>query len=148
MIRRPGLPSLVAVIQGGEGRRYLQGTAKFFQMPGGILVEVEISGLPTNGFFGLHIHEGGSCTGQLFADTGMHYDPTNKPHPMHVGDLPPLLSAGGKAYMAVLTDRFSMHEIVGRTVMIHSKRDDFRTQPAGDSGEKIACGVIQAVKRT
>ena len=148
MIHRPRLPSLAAVIQGGEGNRYLRGTVKFYQMPGGILVEAEISGLPGNGFFGFHIHEGGSCTGPSFADTGMHYDPTNMPHPMHVGDLPPLLSAGGKAYMTVLTDRFSMNEIAGRTVVIHSRPDDFRTQPAGDSGEKIGCGVIQQVKRT
>ncbi len=148
MIRRPRLPALAAVIQGGEGNRYLQGTVKFFQMPGGILVEAEISGLPGNGFFGFHIHEGGSCEGPTFAATGSHYDPTNMPHPMHVGDLPPLLSAGGKAYMTVLTNRFSMREIAGRTVVIHSSPDDFRTQPAGDSGEKIGCGVIQQVRRT
>ena len=148
MIQRPRLPSLAAVIQGGEGNRYLQGLVKFYQMPGGILVEAEISGLPGNGFYGFHIHEGGNCSGLSFAGTGSHYDPTNMPHPMHIGDLPPLLSNGGKAYMSVLTNRFSMREIAGRTVVIHSKPDDFRTQPAGDSGDKIACGVIQQVKRT
>lgn len=148
MIHGPRLPSLAAVIHGGERNRILQGVVKFYQMPGGILVEAEISGLPASGFFGFHIHEGNSCTGPSFADTGMHYDPTNMPHPMHVGDLPPLLSADGKAYMTVFTNRFSMKEIAGRTVVIHSKPDDFQTQPAGDSGQKIACGVIQAVRRT
>ena len=145
MVVRPRLPSLAAVVRGGEGNRYLQGTVKFYQMPGGILVEAEISGLPGNGFYGFHIHEGGTCAGPSFIGTGGHYDPTNTPHPMHVGDLPPLLSAGGKAYMTVLTNRFSMREIDGRTVVIHSRPDDFRTQPAGDSGMKIGCGVIRKI---
>lgn len=74
--------------------------------------------------------------------TGGHYDPRGGLHPLHGGDLPPLLSCGGRAYMAVLTDRFSIREILGRTIVIHGKADDFRTQPSGDSGEKIACGVI------
>lgn len=148
MIQRPRLPALAAVVRGGEGNRYLQGVVKFYQTSGGVLVEAEISGLPGSGFFGFHIHEGGSCAGQSFMGTGGHYDPTNMPHPMQVGDLPPLLSAGGKAYMAVLTDRFSLREITGRTVVIHSGPDDFRSQPAGDSGEKIGCGVIQQVRRT
>ena len=148
MIRCPQIPSLSAVIYGGEWSRPLRGTVKFFQMPGGVLVEAEITGLPGNGFYGFHIHEGGNCDGPGFAATGKHYDPTNMPHPMHVGDLPPLLSAGGKAYMMVLTDRFSLREILGRTVVIHSKPDDFSTQPSGNSGVKIACGVIQKVRRT
>ena len=148
MVRRSGLPPLVAVMHGGEGNRYLRGTVKFYQMPGGILVVAQISGLPGNGFYGFHIHEGGDCIGPSFASTGSHYDPTNMTHPMHAGDLPPLLSAGGRAYMAVLTDRFSLSEIAGRTVVIHSGPDDFRTQPSGNSGEKIGCGVIQSVRRT
>ena len=69
-------------------------------------------------------------------------------HPMHSGDLPPLLSATGRAYMAVLTDRFSIGQIIGKTVVVHSRADDFQSQPAGNAGEKIACGVIQPVLRS
>lgn len=61
----------------------------------------------------------------------------------HAGDLPPLLSCQGNAYLSVKTDRFSVNEIIGRTVVIHSNPDDFHTQPAGNAGKKIACGVIQ-----
>lgn len=61
------------------------------------------------------------------------------------GDLPPLLSMGGRAFLAVETGRFTPCEVVGRTVVIHGSADDFHTQPAGNAGKKIACGVIRRV---
>ena len=57
--------------------------------------------------------------------------------------LPPLLRCKGNAYLSVKTDRFTVDEIIGRTLVIHSDPDDFHTQPAGNAGKKIACGVIQ-----
>lgn len=133
----------VARIRGGAAQPDLRGRVRFYQDQRGVWVEAEICGLPHSGFFALHIHEGGECTGEGFADTGGHYNPTGARHPEHAGDLPPLLSCGGRAEMAVLTDRFRLKEIVGRTVVIHSMPDDFRSQPAGNAGEKIACGEIQ-----
>jgi len=121
----------------------VRGTVKFYQQPGGVLVVADISGLPgQDGFYGFHIHEGTGCTGAGFADTRNHYDPRSRTHPNHAGDLPPLLGGNGRAYMAVLTDRFSIPEVLGRTVVIHSDPDDFTTQPSGNAGIKIACGVI------
>ena len=107
---------------------------------------VHVSGLPREsetGFFALHIHEGGSCSGENFSDTGGHYNPHNEAHPRHAGDLPPLLLCGGGAYLAVLTDRFSVADVIGRTVVIHGGADDFHTQPAGNADTEIACGVIR-----
>ena len=126
----------------------LHGTVRFFQRNDGVIVEVEVKGLPEteSGFFGFHIHAGGSCTGEGFADTESHYNPGEDIHPQHAGDLPPLLSNDGKAYMKVLSNRFSIEEIIGRTVIIHDAPDDFRTQPSGNAGMKIACGVIQKEK--
>lgn len=80
--------------------------------------------------------------GNDFAATGSHYDPGKQSHPRHAGDLPPLMSFGGRAYLAVMTDRFSIRDIIGRTIVIHAMPDDFRSQPAGNAGTKIACGVI------
>ena len=57
--------------------------------------------------------------------------------------MPPLFSNKGYAFMIFLTDRFKVDEIIGKTVIIHSMPDDFKTQPSGDSGMKIACGVIE-----
>lgn len=139
-------PQATATLSGSAAAPALSGTVQLCQLPQGVLVTVHVSGLPSNkesSFFALHIHEGGSCSGEGFPATLSHYNPTDAPHPGHAGDLPPLLSGGGEAYMSVLTNRFRLADVVGRTVVIHSGPDDFHTQPAGNAGTKIACGVIQ-----
>lgn len=139
-------PDAVAHLRGGEEASRIWGEVKFYQTRSGVLVIADVSGLPEgngDGFFALHIHEGDSCGGEGFAATKGHYNPTGVPHPRHAGDLPSLLSCGGRAYLAVRTDRFRVRDVIGRTVVIHSGADDFRTQPAGNAGTKIACGTIQ-----
>ena len=144
MLEHSMCPCAFAQIKGGSSVPGLRGTVKFYRKCGGVLVEVNVSGLPQNDtdFFAFHIHEGTDCDGEGFADTKGHFNPGNQPHPRHAGDLPPLLSVGGRAYMAVWTGRFSVKDILGRTVVIHREADDFHTQPSGNSGEKIGCGVI------
>lgn len=139
-------PAAMAWVR-GEGR--LQGVVSFYPIPHGTRMEADIRGLPENdtGFFAFHIHEGGDCGGKDFSDTGGHLNPDGAPHPKHMGDLPPLLSKDGRAWMSVETGRFTPREVVGRTVVIHAEADDFHTQPAGNSGRKIGCGVIRAVGR-
>ncbi len=134
-----------ARIEGESGGRNIAGRVQFLKRRNGILVVVNITGLPRDnptGFFGFHIHEGTDCGGKDFADTKNHLNPENRPHPEHYGDLPPLLSCKGTAYMTVLTDRFTIREIIGRTVVIHNSFDDFHSQPGGNAGMKIACGKI------
>ncbi len=133
-----------AIIKGGDGYSDIKGEVLFFQEKCSVLVAVTVSHLPRNetGFYGFHIHEGDSCGGEKFELTGGHYNPKQAPHPMHGGDLPPLLYCSGNAYMQVKTDRFSVKDIIGKTVIIHSGTDDFKTQPSGSAGEKIACGKI------
>ena len=145
MTTQYGAPGAVACVQGGAENPGLHGKVKFIPHRDGTVVVAEISGLPESeaGFFAFHIHEGGDCRGDGFPDTLGHYNPENMPHPRHAGDLPPLLSCGGKAYLAVVTDRFHVKDVIGRTVVIHSHPDDFHTQPSGGSGSKIACGVIR-----
>ena len=138
-------PDAVAYIRGGHEALHLSGEVRFYQKHGNVLVAANISGLPqdnSSGFFALHIHEGDRCSGEHFSDTGGHYNPTESPHPNHAGDLPPLMLCNGGAYLAVKTDRFCVRDIIGRTVVIHSGPDDFKSQPAGNAGNKIACGVI------
>lgn len=142
-------PDAVACLRGGAEAPELSGEVRFYQEKGWVLVVANISGLPQGnsaGFFALHIHEGGDCGGEDFAHTKSHYDPVKAPHPEHAGDLPPLLLCRGGAYLAVRTDRFRVRDIVGRTVVIHDGPDDFHSQPAGNAGKKIACGVIRLVR--
>lgn len=80
---------------------------------------------------------------QPFPNTGNHYNPGNVPHPEHAGDLLPLLSNNGYAWMSFYTARVNVEDIIGRSVVIHSMRDDFTTQPSGNSGDKIGCGMIE-----
>ena len=110
-----------------------------------MLVVAKILGLPKEsetGFFGFHIHRGQNCSEPDFSGTGSHYNPVERVHPKHAGDLPPLLECQGNAYLSIRTDRFSVSDIVGRTVVIHSDPDDFHSLPAGNAGMKIGWGVI------
>jgi len=138
-------PDAVAKIRGGAEVPKLSGCIRFYQQKGCVLIVAEIFGLSREnetGFFGFHIHQGESCSGTDFSETGSHYNPVDQVHPKHAGDLPPLMCCRGNAYLAVKTDRFTVHDIIGKTVVIHSNPDDFHTQPAGNAGKKIACGVI------
>lgn len=136
--------SAVARIKGDDLHPELCGIVWFKPSRGGVQVSAEIRGLPKTEthFFGFHIHENGNCSDAGFPETGSHYNPGKREHPSHAGDLPPLLSCGGSARMCVMTDRFRVCDILGRSVVIHDRPDDFVSQPAGNAGNKIACGII------
>lgn len=137
----------IACMRGGDAYPDLCGTVRFLPCKSRTLVIAEISGLPAadTSFFAFHIHDGGNCSGPDFASASSHYNPDSQDHPLHAGDLPPLLSCGSSAYLAAMTDRFRIDDVIGWTVVIHSGSDDFRTQPAGSAGKKIACGVIRRI---
>lgn len=141
-------PAALAHIRGGNNHPTICGTAAFFPMHDGMIVAVVVRGLPeqthtcTNGIFELHIHKGTDCTGTNFSNSGSHLDKTGCLHPRHTGDLPPLFSGHGKASAEFWTDRFTLRDILGKTIIIHKQPDDMHTQPSGNAGEKIACGKI------
>ncbi len=142
-------PNAMAWVTGNAANPQISGLVKFYQTStGGVLIEAEVFGLPnvetpdSSDFYALHIHEFGSCSGN-FDSAGGHYNPENAPHPDHAGDLPPLLSNQGYAWSSFYDKRFSIDDIIGKSVIIHSGTDDFKSQPAGDSGTRIACGEIR-----
>lgn len=140
-------PSALAEISGGQKYPDISGVVEFYSIGRGCVVVADIEDLPktdTN-IFAFHIHEGDSCEND-FALTGGHYNTQNQPHPKHAGDMPPLFAFDGEAFLMFYTQRFSVNEIIGKTVVIHDKTDDFVSQPSGNSGEKIACGVVKKVK--
>jgi Cu-Zn family superoxide dismutase len=150
------VPVATAFIKGSDAYPEIEGIAKFYQTPAGVLTVTEIYGLPTRPefcerpIFALHIHDGPSCSGDAvdpFGNAGMHYNPYSCPHPYHAGDMPPLFDADGMAYSAFLSNSFTVEEIIGKTIVVHDRFDDFITQPAGNSGNKIACGEITPTKR-
>ena len=116
-------PAAIAHISGTPGTS-ISGMVSFFPQELGTLVTAQIHGLPDDGL---------PCSHPIF---GFHI-------PYHAGDLPPLFGCRGDAYLAVLTDRFSVSDIIGRTVVIHRDPDDFSSQPSGHAGGRIGCGVIR-----
>lgn len=141
-----------ADVKGSAKYPNINGKVSFKQLRDGILVTARIYGLPVSSdcdnIYGFHIHEGTSCTGNLedlFADSKMHYNKTECNHPFHSGDMPPLFGNNGYAYMSFFTNRFELCEVIGKVVIIHNMADDLKTQPSGNSGEKIACGKIIAI---
>lgn len=150
VLRNP--PQATAVISGGESYPHISGAVRLYQTNRGVLVRAEISGLPKADLpchariFGFHIHTGTDCgsnDGTPFSDALSHYNPGGCEHPYHAGDLPPLFGNDGLALSLFLTDRFTVDEVVGKTVILHDHPDDFTTQPSGNSGTKIACGVLR-----
>jgi len=144
-------PDAWARIMGSRDYPSIRGIARFYQTPSGVVVSVYISGLPSTDkpcddrIYGFHVHNGNSCTGteeEPFADAGSHYDPYGCPHPYHAGDLPPLFGAGSIAFSVFLTNRFTVRDILGKTVILHDSPGDFTSQPAGNAGERIACGTV------
>lgn len=74
---------------------------------------------------------------------GGHWNPTNQPHGNHAGDFPVLFSNHGYGSMCFFTDKFKVEDVLGKAVIIHENPDDYRTQPSGDGGKRLACGVIR-----
>lgn len=141
------LPHALCQITGGSDYPSIYGTVKLYATcQKGVLVEAEIFNLPPTptSFFAFHIHENGDCSNH-FANTGDHYNPSKTNHPNHAGDLPPLLSNNGYAWTVFYTERFSISQVLGRSIIIHHQPDDFTSQPSGNAGEKIACGIIKPI---
>lgn len=152
-------PFAKAELIGGPLARNLNGTVSFYSAHNGTLVVAEVYNLPEMvpgtantppiSPFGFHIHEGNSCEvgnpAEPFGATMGHFNPTGMPHPNHAGDMPVLFSNNGYAFLAFFTDKFTPQQVLNRSVVIHQNPDDFRSQPAGNSGKKLACGLIKVL---
>ena len=128
------------------------GTVTFVQKGDKVVVEAKVSGLAPGGH-GFHVHEKGDCSAADGSSAGGHFNPTGKPHgdpaaaDHHAGDMPMLLAdASGNATLwsdlDVMTIGSGATDIVGKAVIVHKDPDDFTTQPTGNSGGRVACGLI------
>jgi Cu-Zn family superoxide dismutase len=131
------------------------GVITFTQTDGGIKVIADLQGL-TKGKHGFHIHECGDCTSGDGSSAGGHFNPDMKSHGSptdvmrHDGDLGNIeADDSGKAHLEYLDNMISFegeHSIIGRSVIVHKSQDDFKTQPTGNSGARVGCGVIGIAK--
>lgn len=129
------------------------GTVTFTKESGGIHVVAEIKGL-TPGDHGFHVHENGDCSDPEGKSAGGHFNPTHMPHAgrdadqRHVGDLGNITAdQNGTAKLDIVDKHLTFegeNSILNRSVIVHGKADDLKSQPAGEAGGRIACGVIKA----
>ncbi|HTN50344.1 MAG TPA: superoxide dismutase family protein [Burkholderiaceae bacterium] len=149
----PKGPSASAQLDAAKGGRVV-GKVTFQEVDGGTSVRAEVSGLPPNRQFGFHVHDKGDCSAPDFMSAAGHFNPDTKPHgdhktaESHAGDLPNLASDGqGNAVLAYTSSKLTVasgpRSVVGRAVVVHENPDDYRSQPAGNSGPRIACGIIK-----
>jgi Cu-Zn family superoxide dismutase len=136
-----------------EGNQ-VRGLVMFHEMDGHLMVHAKISGLQPNAEHGFHVHEHGSCASADGASAGGHFNPGGQPHgpqasAHHAGDLPALKAdAKGVVDQKFMLTGVTLAEgptsLVSRAVIVHAQADDYSTQPTGNSGARIACGVIAA----
>jgi Cu-Zn family superoxide dismutase len=131
------------------------GTATLVERAGAVELQVEVTGLEA-GAHGIHFHQVGLCETPGFTSAGSHFNPLGKQHGLespngaHAGDLPNLeADASGKASYKVTTERvvlgegqLSLFDADGTALIIHARVDDQVTDPTGNSGDRVACGVL------
>jgi Cu-Zn family superoxide dismutase len=133
----------------------VSGTITFTQTDKGVKVVADIQGL-SQGKHGFHIHEFGDCNSADGASAGGHFNPDSKQHgaPMsmmrHMGDMGNLeADVSGKAHLEYLDSVIKLtgpNSIIGKSIIVHKGEDDLKSQPAGNSGPRVACGVIGSTK--
>ena len=136
----------------------VSGTLTLTPLPGGVHVAGQVGGLPANGRFGFHVHEKGDCSAVDATSAGGHFNPAATAHGRagagvhHGGDMDNLTSnADGIANVdahlhGVTLGGAAANDIAGRAVIVHADADDYRSQPTGNAGARVACGVIRVVR--
>ena len=127
------------------------GEVRAWQTSGGVTFRIDATSLP-HGIHGIHVHPIGRCDPPDFSTAGTHWNPTNKEHGLHnpngphAGDMPNVtVAANGVLGEAVTLPNATLAQLLdadGSSIMIHANADDYVSQPAGNSGAKIACAVI------
>ncbi len=144
------VPSATADIISVAGEKI--GTATFTQTPKGVRIRLNVSGIPA-GSHAVHIHQTGTCDAAAkFTSAGGHFNPTGKTHgsmsmnPEHEGDMPNQTANAKGVMTATLVNEnisvASLFDADGSAIVIHAMPDDYMTQPTGNAGDRIACGVI------
>jgi Cu-Zn family superoxide dismutase len=136
----------------------VSGKLSAMPMAGGVHFTGEIGGLVRNATHAIHVHEKGDCSAADASSAGGHFNPTGQPHGRpdagahHAGDMPNITAdANGVARVNLHVQGVSLGgaattDILGRALVVHAQPDDYATQPSGNSGARIACGVVTAVR--
>ncbi len=148
-------PANMKAMVSSANMKALNGEVLFKQVPEGLQVMATVRGLTPNSSHGFHVHEKGKCQGPDYKSAGGHLNPESQPHGApnskmsHVGDMGNLVAdKNGVAKLSVViphTKPESWQQLQGKAVIIHTRADDLKTQPTGDAGDRIACGIIKTI---
>jgi Cu-Zn family superoxide dismutase len=145
----------IAVLHSTAGSK-VAGTVTFTKEADGVRVKANVTGL-TPGKHGFHVHEFGDCSAADGSSAGGHFNPTNQPHAgpeataRHAGDMGNIeADDSGAAKLDYVDHHISLtnseQSVIGHAVIVHEKADDLKSQPTGDAGGRVACGVIGIAK--
>jgi Cu-Zn family superoxide dismutase len=149
--RLSGRDTALATLSPTQGKA-TTGIVLFHSTAEGVFVHARVSGLKPNAEHGFHVHEKGDCASADGTSAGAHFNPTGMAHgpqdgPHHAGDMPALKAdasgvADAKFTLRGLTIGAGASDVSGRAVIVHADPDDYQTQPTGNAGARLACGVV------
>ncbi len=135
-------------------------SGKVIAMPmgDGVHLRGEVGGLAANSAHGIHVHQNGDCSAADASSAGEHFNPTADPHGKrgsgahHAGDMDNIVANGNGVatvdmhVMGVTLGGGATNDVGGRALVVHAMADDYRSQPSGNSGARVACGVIRVMR--
>ena len=144
--------SMTVSLQGAQDDTDFAGTVSVTPEGSGVRIVADVAGVDADGMHGIHVHENGQCDhegegGKHFTSAGGHFNPAGVEHacpptdPRHAGDLGNLQVSGGRGRLEVSVTNLTVDQLAGKAIILHAGEDDCKTQPTGDSGDRIACGV-------
>lgn len=151
-------PRAVATLEGRSGSN-ASGIVTFTELAdGSVQIRADLTNVPP-GLHGFHVHETGDCSAPDASSAGGHFNPGNDPHAgpdaarSHAGDLGNVqASSSGRASTEMVTSGLTVapgaRSVVGKAVVLHADADDLQSQPSGDAGARIACGVVSLAPRS
>jgi superoxide dismutase, Cu-Zn family len=151
----PAMETATATLQGAPEDTDFSGTVTITPEGNGVRIVAHVSGVDKDGKHGFHVHETGDCShgegGKHFTSAGGHFNPTGVEHacpptePRHAGDLGNIEVTGGTGHLETTTTLLTLsgaNSVVGKALILHAGEDDCKTQPTGNSGDRLACGVV------
>jgi Cu-Zn family superoxide dismutase len=150
-------PGAAATLESADDPK-LSGTVTFTQLADAVRIEINVAGADHPGPHGVHLHENGKCehdpAGKHYTSAGGHFNPTAAPHACrestthHAGDFGNIeIQPDGTGHLVVVTSMLSLRgptSPIGKAIILHTGADDCKTQPTGNSGGRLACGLVQA----